>query len=465
MFELWEHQKKGIARAIRCRDFGLFFEPGTGKTRTTIEILRYHYNVNKMIVPTLIFCPPVVIPNWKREFLKFSKIPQDNIVMLTGPGVKREKIIQALSQDTIVITNYETLQMKGTFEALKTWHPCVVVYDESHKLKNPSAVRTKKAIELSDTAAHRYLLTGTPVLNSYMDIFSQFRAMDCGESFGKNFFGFRAQFFWDMNGGMPKQSYFPNWVPRGDTEVVMQKLIAAKSMYVEKSQCLDLPPLVRQEIDVELGAEQARLYEDMKKHFIAYINDKACVASLALTKALRMQQILSGYVKLDGQDEVQMLKDVPRLNALTALLEDLAPRNKVIVWAVFSPNYTQIASACRGAGVDYAFLTGDVKDKEAEIKKFKENDAVRVLIAHPGAGGIGVNLTESSHSIIYSRSFSLEHDLQSRARNYRGGSEIHEKITQIDLVARGTIDEIILEALSKKQDLATNILELKSKLS
>lgn len=462
--ELWAHQKEGVKRALSQRDFGLFFEPGCGKTRTTIEILRHQYAANKTILPTLIVAPIVVVPNWRDEFLKYSKITADRIICLTGTGVKRAAAIKNAQANQILITNYEALQMKEVFEALKAWHPKIIVWDEAHRLKNPQAIRTKKAIELADIASHRYTLTGTPVLNTFLDIFSQFRVLDCGETFGRNFFAFRAQYFWDKNAGMPKHNYFPNWIPRSDTEMVLQKFIQRKSMHVEKSQCLDLPPLVRQEIDVELSTEQRRLYEEMKKHFVTYVEDKACVASLAITKALRMQQIISGFVKFDGVENEKVFDDVPRTKVLSELLEDIAPNHKVIVWAVFSPNYNQISKVCRALGFDYAFLTGETKNKEEEIKKFREQKSVRVLIAHPGAGGIGVNLVEASYSINFTRDWSLEHDIQSRARNFRGGSEMHEKITQIDLVTRGTIDELILQALSRKQNLANSILDIKSLL-
>jgi SNF2 family DNA or RNA helicase len=82
-----------------------------------------------------------------------------------------------------------------------------------------------------------------------------------------------------------------------------------------------------------------------------------------------------------------------------------------------------------------------------------------VLIGHPGSGGIGVNLTASSVSIFYSRGFSLEHDIQAEARNYRGGSERHDKITRIDLVAPGTIDEEVVRKLHAKQTISDVILK------
>jgi SNF2 family DNA or RNA helicase len=86
------------------------------------------------------------------------------------------------------------------------------------------------------------------------------------------------------------------------------------------------------------------------------------------------------------------------------------------------------------------------------------------MIANQKAGGVGINLVEASYSIYYSKSFSLEDDLQSEARNYRGGSQMHHRVTRIDLVARGTIDELITSSLANKQDVSQTILDWRSKI-
>ena len=116
------------------------------------------------------------------------------------------------------------------------------------------------------------------------------------------------------------------------------------------------------------------------------------------------------------------------MDALRDLLEDLTPEHKVIVWAVFKQNYRDIAKVCADLKIEYVTLSGEqsTKEKNDAVEKFKTNPDTKVIIANPQAGGVGVNLQEASYSIFYSRNFSLENDLQAEARNYRGGSEIHE---------------------------------------
>jgi len=215
--------------------------------------------------------------------------------------------------------------------------------------------------------------------------------------------------------------------------------------------------------------KQAQIYREMKRDFIAYIEDQACVASLAITKALRLQQIVSGYVAvetMDGRKQIR-LKDNPRAVALTGLLEEITTHSKVIVWAVFKENYQIIREVCDDLGVKYVELHGEVTQKKREeaVEAFNNSSDISVCIGHPGSGGIGINLTSASYSIFYSRGFSLEHDLQAEARNHRGGSEIHDKITRIDLVCPGTIDELILDKLASKQAINEKIVkEIAAKL-
>lgn len=446
---------------------------GTGKTGTAINILRQKCNEKRRLLKTLIFCPPVVVDNWKKEFAIHSDVPEKNIVLLQGPGSKRRHTFHkhayaegssfnaGTPQGKIFVTNYEALQMKDLFQEMCDWEPDMLICDESHKLKDPTSKRSKAMAVLADPIPYKVILTGTPVLNSPIDIFGQFRVLDSGEAFGKNFFIFRNRFFYDANAAFKaKSSYFPDWKIKPKSLEEMNEIMATKTMSVKKATCLDLPPLVKQRIYVDLTDEQAKAYEEMKQDLVTYMDGKACVATLALTKALRLLQIASGYVKFeDGSGK--SLKNTPKMNALSDLLESLCAENKVIVWAVFKDNYAQIRKVCEELGIKYVEVHGEISaaEKQESVTKFNTQDDVRVFIGNPSSGGIGINLVSASYSIFYSRNFSLENDLQAEARNYRGGSEIHQKVTRIDLVARGTIDELVLESLSSKQAIGEALLK------
>ncbi len=455
----WKHQLNAISIAETTNELALFFDMGTGKTATTINILRVKYNTHKKIMRTLIFAPLVVCENWRREFEIHSGIPRKNTLLLNKSGEKRISDIEELAgDDTIIITNYESLRSEKFYKKLLKWAPEILVCDESHLCKNHKAMQTKRVLKLGEETKYRYILTGTPILNSALDIFSQFLILDHGQTFGTNYFVFRSTYFKDENArwaGRP--GYFPKWVPKEELYPELNKKIYSKALRVTKKECLDLPPLVKQVIEVELSSEQMKLYKEMERDLITFIQNSkeeksAVIAQLAVTKALRLQQIVTGFVQLESGEIVEQ-EDVPRLEVLSDLIDRICIDNKVIVWCSFRHNYKQVERLCASKKIGYGLLTGSmsVKEKQESMDRFQKDNDCRVMIANRKAGGIGVNLTAASYSIVYSRNFSLSDELQSEARNFRSGSEIHEKITKIDLAAKDTIDIRVLESLSNKE--------------
>ncbi len=467
--ELWKHQIKAIQLAEANPNFFLAMEQGTGKTRSTIEILRRRYAKRSGLIKTLIVCPVIVCDNWKKEFAMFSKVNQKDIIVLTAAGSKRCDMFLNAVGDTmaapkIIITNYQGLLIDKLYNLLSIWKPEVLICDESHRLKNHSSKTAKKIMHLADMAQQKLLLTGTPILNSPSDLWMQFRVLDGGDTFGKNYFSFRSRYFKDANAGMNKLTHFPNWVPQAGAFEEIKERIKPKMFRVLKKECLDLPPLMRQVVLVSMSPEQRRMYNEMKNEYLTYIKDlknqpRPIAAQLAITKALRLQQILTGFAK-GTDDTIHRVATNPRLEALENLLEVITPSSKVIVWACFKENYKAITELCDKMKIGYAQIHGDISHAKRieEMDRFRSDAVCRVMVANQSAGGSGINLVEASYCIYFSKGFSLEADLQSEARNHRGGSEIHEKITRIDLVCAGTIDEHINEALSKKQNISDSIL-------
>lgn len=457
---LWKHQIEGVERARNKDYFGFFYEPGCGKTRTFIEAWEEKCLPYGRTLKTVILCPPVIIENFKREFEMYGRLSRYRVTALTGSMEGRLKKFQQLQNGNfIIITNYEMLYNKPLLEAIRRWEPELIALDECHKNKNPKAKRTKAATQLADLCKYRYGLSGTPILNSQLDLFSQIRILDGGATFGNNFFVFRSRYFYDANAGRKgTHSYFPNWLPRPGINKELQDAIAPFTMHVKKSEALDLPPLLKKVQLVEMGKDQEMAYSSMKKDLIAFLKDRACVADMALVKALRLAQIVSGYIKLDDDTE-RVFDEVPRLEALSKILEDVTHENKIIIWCVFKRNYAMVGNLCSSLGLKACALHGETTDKQTQIDLFQNDPNYKVMIANPGAGGIGINLTAASYMVYYSRNFSLEQEIQSEARNYRGGSEIHEKITRIDLVSPGTIDEICIKALEMKRQIGDSILD------
>jgi SNF2 family DNA or RNA helicase len=305
-----------------------------------------------------------------------------------------------------------------------------------------------------------------------MDLFQQFKVLDGGETFGTNEFVFRSRYFVDRNAGMPSQRHFPKWEPKNlqkdgfDTIKTVQELIKNKSFRATKDECLDLPPEVVVTVPVQMGAEQEKLYSELKRDFITYYQSQACVVSLAITKLGRLMEITSGFITTEGKDgrERTLIANNHKLNATKELLESITedPKAKVIIWSVFRHTYTMLTAMCDELGLEYVEVHGGIapEQKIKNVERFQGENRCRVFIGHPGSGGIGINLTRAAYDITYSRNHSLADHLQARARNHRGGSKEagHDKITHYEMVCAGTIDELALEKLSKKLDMSESLL-------
>lgn len=465
---LWQHQAATLDRFAYESEAALLHEMGTGKTTTAIAWLRAKYNVHKEVLPTLIISPVATLYNWLEEIKRNAPERVFTAAMVLEGSTKRRIDGCRSTGAKIFITNPESLGMEVLVTAFKTMGIRCIVVDEVHRFKSHKSKRLAALLSISDKVPNRMILTGTPILNSYLDIWALWRILDKGETFGENFFSFRERFFRDANiawKGKPK--YFPVYVPKLGTDGEIAAMIDRKASRLKKSDCLTLPPLIKMIEYVELGDEQRRIYKQMESELIAEVKSGVCVATNALVKVLRMLQILTGYVQIETVSNTTLslqLKQNPRLERLSELLEELCPAHKVIVWCNFQENYKLIAALCDSLKLPYAELTGQTKDRQAEIDRFQKDPSCRVMISNPQAGGVGVNLVAASYAIYYSRSFSLGDRLQSEARNHRGGSEQHEKITLIDLVVRDTLDEDVLAALLRKESFSDSVLDkLKNK--
>ena len=457
---LWNHQREVIDRAKNLKQFALFHSVGTGKTRSMLEILRNIYNTHKRVLRTLIISPLIVTRNWENEIALYTKIPKEKYIRLSGPVKDRAETL--LTHNGIAITNYDVFNNEIFLKAALQWSPEVLILDEAHYCKEQSTKRTKAVHKIAESMGddgYRYLMTGTPIANSQMDVWSLFYILDLGRTFGKSFYGFRNTYFRNINSN---KSYlnFPSWVPRPGCDEVIKEHIKPLSSVVEKEQCLDLPPLIRQKIYVDLTIEQARLYKQMKKDMLVFISETAASASIALVKALRLQQIVSGFLTMEDGSVKKIESN--RHKALLELIGTIPADQKIIVWSTFHYDYKVIAETLHKAGILFTEAHGLIPEKKKieNLEMFRNSQSVRILIGSPASIGIGINLVEAAYSIWYSRNFSMIQDSQAEARNYRGGSERHRTITRYDLVSPDTVDELALQAVEEKFDLAARILSL-----
>jgi len=470
----YQHQLDAVEFFQDKRDGCLFFEMGTGKTGTAILTYRNWCRKENRLLRCLIVAPSVVLHNWKDEFGLFSMIDLDKVLPLAkGTGKQKAEIvyerIMPVVDGMILTVNYEALLNEDLFKALETWNPEVIIFDEVHKVKNSTAKRSKLCTRLAERAIYRLGLTGTPILRNTLDMYGIFRTVDLGKIFGTNKFVFQSKYLIDKNARNPNIN-FPNWVDNPITYKELNEKIYAKSLRKLKSECLDLPDLVKITRHCEWGVKQKRAYDDLKRDFLAFVETKrnngepaSVTANLAITKALRMLQVTSGFVTTDD-GVIHEFDEVPRLDMVEEMLTEIVVEGgeKCILWCSFTHNYKMLSRVCEKLKIKHCFITGEqntTEKRESEIA-FQKDPTMMVCIANRGAGGVGVNLTAAPYSINYSRNHKLEEELQSEARNYRGGSEIHEKIIKYDLLIAKSLEEGLLESLRNKEQISTNILDM-----
>lgn len=470
----YSHQLNAVEFFHDKHDGNLFFDMGTGKTGTAILTYRNWCKKEGRLLRCLVVAPSVVLYNWKDEFGLFSNIPRDVIFTLTsGSGKKKAEVmynnVLPIVDGAIVCVNYEALLTEDLFKAIEVWRPEVIIFDEVHYVKNSKAKRSRLCTRLAEFSQYRLGLTGTPILKNSSDLYGIFRTVDLGKSFGINEYVFQRKYLINKNERNPHVS-FPSWVDNPKTYPELTEKIYSKSLRKLKSECLDLPDLIKVTRYAEWDSKQEKAYKELKKEFLTFIESRhsqgepaSVTANLAVVKAMRMLQVASGFVTTDD-GEVHEFSNVPRLNLTAELLEEIVLQNKekCILWCVFKHNYTMLKRVCEKLDIKYVMITGEqttVEKRNSELA-FRDDPDTMVVIANTSAGGVGVNLTAASHSIVYSRGFSLAHSLQSEARNYRGGSEIHESIVKIDLAIKGSIDETVMQALNNKHQISTDILDI-----
>lgn len=466
--QLWKHQTESVNDFQARRTKALFYEMGCGKTLTAIACHVTKVAAEKRHLWTLVLCPQIVVENWFREFRKYTPTAiGETVVKLEGSGRERVATFKAAINDAkhkrrIFITNIDVITAIPELWKLIAAHPWdFLIVDESHRFKGHNTKRSKALHRLADRIKYKLLLSGSPILQDERDLWSQFRILD-KQILGDSFYSFQSRHFVNRNAGKRWASW-PDWHLAPGSEEFFARVLAAHSDRVTKSEVLDLPPLTRQTVFVDLSPAAYRHYKQMERDFLTEVGDEVLAADIVLTKMLRLQQIVSGLLPLEaGIKRVETEK----MAALKELLEQLCPQNKVIVWACFRACIEDIAKLCDELGLYFVTIQGEQKASERQdgIDAFNKDPKISVCIANQSAGGVGIGLQAASYMIYYAKTYNLEHDIQSESRAHRGGSEIHEKITRIDIVTRETVEEEITEALRRKQSLGDLLFALRKSM-
>ncbi len=467
----YQHQLKVWEESKDAKEWALLLEMGCGKTKITIDTIAY-LAIKGKINAVLVIAPNGVHRQWINSEIPIhmpDSVPCEMAIWNSAKTTKTYKtlLVNLLRPSLgikILAMNVEAFSTKkGTDYAnkfLSRWPDNMVVVDESSKIKTVRAKRTKNIVRLRDKAKYRRILTGTPVTQGPLDVYSQFYFLDPKIIGFTSYVAFRNQYAIiiknNATDGSGRMYQYENIVGYRRLEELADK-VAVRSSRILKIDCLDLPDKIYQHIPVEMAPAQRAIYNKLKEELLLEVgNDEMDVpVPLVLTQLLRLQQLTGGFIGQEDGSVAPLPSGNPKLKALLEDVETLPGTSKVIIWARFRAEIQAIVAALaeiygkKSCGAYY----GAAKPTErAEIiSQFMDGD-LRFFVANTACAGLGLNLTAASVVYYYSNDFSLENRLQSEDRNHRIGQRV--TVVYKDLLCVETVDQKVHRALRKKKNIA-----------
>jgi len=461
----YEHQLLALTKSWNKREYAYFMEMGTGKSKVLIDNIAVLYDKGG-INAAIIIAPKGVYRNWSSKEIPIhmpDHVETQIAVWNPAPNRKQKKELTDLFEVNpdlkILVINVDAFSTKKGVSFVEKFilaHSVLIAVDESTTIKNPKAQRTKNLLKLSINCKYKRILTGFPVTQSPLDLYSQCAFLSNDLLGYTSFYSFQNRYAKLFNRTMGQRS-FRQVTGYQNLEELTQKLTNF-SYRVLKKDCLDLPDKVYMRREVPLTPDQMRVYKQLKDYAVAQLESKELVSvTTVLTQILRLHQVVCGFVKDDNGEEVEIKNN--RLDELLNILSEV--QGKTIIWANYRHDIKRILNTLHDTvGTDaVASYYGDTPDEERQkiITEFQDpNSSLQYLVSNVQTGGYGITLTEASNVIYYSNNYDLEKRLQSEDRAHRIGQT--NKVTYIDLVAKGTVDEKIVKALRNKLDLAQEVL-------
>lgn len=449
----YKHQNTATIESLKYKGFAFFCETGTGKTKMALDNAAVRY-VNNCIDRILVVCPLSSVGVWEEETKKHS-----HLIYTTLTGTKKQRLDNMAAFEKglahIAIINYEGLLVLKENLLNIVDDKTLLIFDESTFIKNPrktKSQRTKIAMMLADKAGYRLILTGTPITNKIMDIFSQWYIVDKGEAFGKSWYKWREFFF------TPDYMKF-NFTPKPECITYVEKVLENGSIRIRKDDCLDLPEKIYEKRYVYMTTNQEALYKQMVKDFLVEIERQKIPAPVVLTQMVKLQQIANGFIYDENKKGIIISDE--KLKVVLELLEE-NPKSNIIIWTHYKYDMELLQRELTKK-VKGSVLLMTSKNVKGVCKKFQGGGHRQIIISNPQSCGYSVTLTAADIVIYYGNTFSSELRWQSEDRCHRIG--LSHKVLYIDLITKDTIDEVIYEALSEHKNLMHEILDVKAFLT
>lgn len=501
--DLFPHQRAGVEFLATARRALLADEPGLGKTAQAIRALARLHEKGEEVFPALVVCPNTLKMNWEREFERWW--PGIRVQVIGGTAANRKKQFAPLLDEKddepkphVVVINWESLRTHsrlapygsvalarcpecgGHNEKITTGRCEVhlrelnqiqfksVIADEIHRSKDPKSKQTRALWAATGDADIRFALTGTPIANNVLDMWTILHWISPEEWPSKTRWIDRmVDTMINAFGGMMvlgvkshmNEEFYATVNPR------MRRML--KQVVLPW-----LPDVIVDRRDVEMSAKQKKAYNDMRDLMIAELEGgEVLSAPSVLTQTLRLLQFASAYATIEinpTTGEPKALLSEPSCK-IDALMDDIQNGDfgddSVAVSAVSRQLIELLSARLTKAGIKHGLITGaqNAEERQAAVDDFQSGRTKWILFTAQ-AGGVGITLTAARRLIRLQRPWSLVDDKQVNDRVHRIGSEIHDSIIITDYVTTGTVEERVREVLETKADNFEQIVKDKNQL-
>lgn len=436
---LRNYQREGVRflQSLVDRNFNavLADEMGLGKTVQLLALLASRKE--RSGPPALIVCPASLVDNWVREANRF--VPEFRVA--APRGNERDAVWKSMTQYDLVILSYAAARLSAP--QLRKFHFSFLVLDEAQHIKNPGSSNAKncKSIE----AAHRIVLTGTPLENSPEDLWSIMDFLQPG-----------------LLGTLPAfRRYYAEIRERAD---LRDDLAARIGPFIKRRTkrevAADLPPKTERTVFCEMEPEQRALYEKIRREGLEQLagiapGDTRGNAAVFNT-LLRLRQICCHPALLPGG----VGKGIP--SAKTELLLELLHEHfdsghKVLLFSQFTSLLALTIPELETNQIPFEYLDGSTRNRQQRVDHFNRSPEIPLFLLSLKAGGTGLNLTGADTVIIYDPWWNPAVELQAADRTHRIGQT--KPVTSLKLVVKDSIEEKILELQERKQQMFDAVID------
>jgi superfamily II DNA or RNA helicase len=436
------YQKHGVAwmHFLRENNFGgiLADEMGLGKTLQTLAHLRAVRETDTTPPrPFLVVCPTSLVFNWLAEAQRFTP----GLRMLSLHGPERHERFARIAESDVVVTSYALLRRDA--ERYRGLEFDTVVLDEAQHIKNRQT-QNAQAVK-SVRAAHRLVLTGTPLENSVLDLWSIFDFLMPG------YLGTAQDFRERYEGPITRER-------NADAQTRLARRLRPFILRrLKKEVAAELPAKLEQVSFCELTAQQREVYQQVidasRKEVLEAVGAQGLARSrmVVLNALLRLRQVCCDLrlLKLEGVEPAQ---SSGKLELFAELLEEVIDGgHRVLVFSQFVSMLQLLKEQLQASGTEFCYLDGQTTERAAVVERFQGSSDIPVFLISLKAGGVGLNLTGADTVIHFDPWWNPAVEAQATDRAHRIGQT--RVVTSYKLITRGTVEEKILQLQARKREL------------